>query len=500
MTTGAQGPGASGIDAVNGEQAEVALTSGLWNAAPTLVAVFNDFSLDEYFAYSPSPADPQARRVLRGVSIMGWSYSLNLGLTWTYQGKLRPPNGWSALWGDPSLATDPNNRSVVYYAQMAVSDSAWDIATGGAAWTTLSPGRDMVDSFCVFRSTNGGVDFPEMSCMRVGTSPSSVDRTAVTVDGLGRVYVAMNRTNGVTQTGTVVFRSDIASWAAFAPLPVVARQSLSEPWLTTDPDGDVWFGSRDNRGGAGGDVSVMRFTRSGTDWDHVMSIASNCFVALGRRDPIYAIGSGRTLRNAHTFSFAVGLEEQRPPVDGTPPTRRKVLRAALQLERNDGSNFLLFRQFVVGSTVCYTGFGNGAGWSTFADPGSQFAPTLSYAEFFAGFPGWFATYLTTEGVTDSTDAYVRAKGVGVAAVQTFGGFVGVLSRQTDLTPPSWFACTRREPSTADYWGDYIGLTQAIDSSNRPWAIAAFSDSGPAPSCQAQTPFLGRPTHVASQRW
>jgi hypothetical protein len=167
--------------------------------------------------------------------------------------------------------------------------------------------------------------------------------------------------------------------------------------------------------------------------------------------------------------------------------------------------FIAFRQYFVGIGACQVGFNNGAGWSTVADDGSQFQPTLHYRELIPGVPGWYATYLTTEGVPDPSQPFVRAKGVGVNAVQFIvpimgQTFQGVLGRPTDLTPANWFACPRHEVNYPDDWGDYIGLTQALDTFNRPWAIAAFSDSTPAPACQTQTPFLGKPTHVSSQRW
>lgn len=501
VTTGAQDHGV-GVDPFSGEQAEVALARGSYKFGPTLVAVFNDFSLDSDFLYSPSAADSQSRQVRRGVSVMGRSVSLDVGLTWTYRGKLHPPVGWSAIWGDPSVAADPNSENIVYYVQMAVSDDAWNAATGGGDVTSLSPGRDMVDGFCIARSIDGGVSFLDMECRRVGTGPATVDRTAVTVDGFGRVYVALNtRASGGPVTNTIIFRSG-TDWRQLSALPPPARASISEPWLVTDPDGDVWFGARDNGGAIGGDVSVMRWLKSGSYWDHVMSVASNCFVSLGERDPLYALGSGRKLRNAHTFSFAAGLEEQRPTTGEGPPPRRKVLRVALQLQRTDGRTFLVFRQFVVGSTVCLTGAGGGTGWSTEGDSGSQFSPTMSYRALAGNFPGWFATYLTTENVPDATNAYVHPKGVGVATVPlSFPPFfVPVLSRITDLTPTNWFTCPRREIQEPDYWGDYIGIAQATDANNRAWAVAGFSDSSPAPPCDAGTPYLGLPTHVASQRW
>lgn len=293
----------------------------------TLVAVYNDFSLDNDFIYTPSANDPQNRQVRRGVSIMGWSYSLDVGKTWTYQGKIHPPTGWSAIWGDPSIAVDPNNRNIVYYAQMGATTTSWDAVTGGANITDLSPGRDMVDGFCIARSTNGGIDFSEVVCKKVGNGPATVDRTAVTVDGLGRVYVALNRVAGGVQTGTAVFRSEMANWKQFAPLPDPSISSLSEPHLTTDTDGDVWFGSRDNRGEIGGDVSIMRFRQNAVSWDHFIHAASTCFLSLGDRDPPYA-GQSRKLRNGHTYSFAVGLEEQRPDIGAGLPPRRKVIRVA----------------------------------------------------------------------------------------------------------------------------------------------------------------------------
>jgi len=58
-------------DPVNGEQAEVTLTTGNYFGTETVVAGFNDFSLDSHFTYMPSATNPLHRVLTRGVSVMG---------------------------------------------------------------------------------------------------------------------------------------------------------------------------------------------------------------------------------------------------------------------------------------------------------------------------------------------------------------------------------------------------------------------------------------------
>lgn len=478
-----------------GEQAETAVAVGQALFFTTAATGFNDYTIDANVSYSPSVNDPQLRTVRRGVSIMGWAYSGDAGGTWTYEGKLAPPAGWAALWGDPSMATDRAQANVIYYVQMGATHEAWDAVTGGANETPLSPGRDMVDGFCIARSSDGGQTFSQPRCRRVRSVPASVDRTAVTVGGDGRVYVALTlRSDPTTPSGTVVFRST-TDWGTFEELPLPDRLAITEPWLVTDPDGSVWFGARRGTGLPGETLSIQRW--NGVAWDVSIDLATLCGFTLSRRDP--RIGFFESFRNAHSYLFDVGRDAGNV-VMGIAP--RRSLRGVMQLARpSDGSLYLQFVELLLPSLTCF----KPRTWSTELDAGQQFMPTLNYRETnFQPVARWMAAYLTTENSPDPSDFFVQVKAVAPTTVVTGpapGARTAFLALPTFLTPASSYACGRVEGTQPRYWGDYFGLGQGpIGTGGNFVSVSTYMVSADAPPCDAQTPFLARPLHLSGSRW
>ena len=92
---------------------------------------------------------------------------------------------------------------------------------------------------------------------------------------------------------------------------------------------------------------------------------------------------------------------------------------------------------------------------------------------------------------------MHPEGVKIVDLPLTSGTLPLLAFPTDLTPTSWYACPR---TGGGYWGDYFGVTQVQDTTGAAWSVSAFSDSRPAPACEAQTTYLARPLHVASSRW
>lgn len=473
-----------GEDNINGEQAEVAVAAGATFILPTLVAGFNDFSVDSHFSYSPSLANPQTRTVTRPVSVMGWSHSLDVGGSWQYDGKLQPPPGWSAIWGDPAIAVDAASPNVVYYAQLGVSDTAWNIAFGNVNTTSGSPGM-AADGFCVARSTDGGVSFSTPSCVSwaLGTrrtrQPNRSDRTAIAVDGNGDVWVAQNLVVNNAAVDSVVFRSQ-GPWNNFVQMPHPQESVESEPWLVTDPHGEIWFSAV-----AGFDVHVQHWNPNASTWDQSFLVGQFCGLTLAVRD--VALPSGTTLRNAHSYSLWVGESEQ-----GT-----FALRAVLQLRRPDARDFLQAIQITPNSTCLVP-----PEWSTADRDGQQFEASLSYRRRNGNDRWWEVTYLSTERVPDDTQNFVHPEGARISTfIDQNGKVFPFMQNPVDLTPTDWFACTRNDPTaSSQYWGDYFGVTQVRDATGEWWSVSAYSDSTPSPPCQTQTPYLARPLHVRSSRW
>ena len=120
ILTGCAQPGTS----ITGNQKDSRTQSE--TAAATSYAGRNAMVLtynDETGTESTIQYTPTTRKVLPGASLMGWSYSLDFGKTWKYGGKVSPPKGWAALWGDPAMTTSQAAYRYVFISNLAIPDS-----------------------------------------------------------------------------------------------------------------------------------------------------------------------------------------------------------------------------------------------------------------------------------------------------------------------------------------------------------------------------------------
>ncbi len=153
--TGQGGPTSSGT------QTETSATTSYVGGTNRLVVGYNDeTSEQDLITYTQND-----RTIKAGASLMGSSFSDDGGTTWTYGGKVPPPNGWAVLWGDPALATSGSNYSVVFMANLAMPSSKFP--TGGIhGYVYYGDGRSSyVGGGCVARSTDGGKTFSNYQCV-----------------------------------------------------------------------------------------------------------------------------------------------------------------------------------------------------------------------------------------------------------------------------------------------------------------------------------------------
>src|SRR5687768_6309279 len=98
-----------------GSQSETAAGSALSGGKPSYIDTYNDGTDDPFVKYTEDD-----RIVFKGASLLGWSYSLDKGKTWTYGGKVKPPDGIDALWGDPAIVTSNTSYRRVYISSLAI--------------------------------------------------------------------------------------------------------------------------------------------------------------------------------------------------------------------------------------------------------------------------------------------------------------------------------------------------------------------------------------------
>ncbi len=513
-------PGTDNPDTGGTEQAETSVVQAMTGSDTgmnSVVVAYNDWTvwrqgdpqLQPEFSYDPKF---EHLTIKYGASLAGYSVSLDGGASFEYGGKIRPPQGWAHLAGDPKLAVDPTNQRVVYLVNMGVSDERWTSVTGLPA----EPGQAATDAplsadgFCVARSLDGGQSFKEIHCEQVG----EVDQTGIAVDGTGRVWVAYDDTSGLmAEWHTRVWRSEPHTWSIFKPIdpvdenlgqppnpgPISAKITPNErrPRLVTDDAGDVYLGTfywATIVGDHLGDLWAFRgFNVAQDTWysyTWVTTSSADCQTpSYDSLDILFpTLPSGRSITNAFGYDFKVGYDEG----------GNKILRAVIPTDPGHQQQLHL--------GVADTRFSpNGQADPTLCrvtdatgrlSPGQQFQPTIHYyddpnATSSSG-ERWWLAYMTTWDVPDPKENYIRLE-----AWRLQSG--GAMSTRTLLTDRDWFACTR----LSGYWGDYFGITM-VERDGTPKMLAALPSARyneqVAPPCTTETMAFASPLHVVAVKW
>jgi hypothetical protein len=115
------------------------------------------------------------RTIFPGYSLLGWSFRVrtaqNPNPPFTHAAKLRPPAGTAALWGDPSITSNPGMPNVVLLASLAIPQVKFP---GASIQGTVAGDCSPLGGACVARSTDGGQTFSIASCF-ADTRPLKVD-------------------------------------------------------------------------------------------------------------------------------------------------------------------------------------------------------------------------------------------------------------------------------------------------------------------------------------
>lgn len=161
---------------------------------------YNDQTIDPLFptiiytdfTVTGDPRDGTGRLITKGQTLMGWSYSTNGGRTFTYGGRVKPPTGWSLIWGDPAITKvsidDPN----VYYAQIAGTTAAFEATWDPSLQAIVSSGQNIANAlngYCISRSTDRGVTFNAIGCVNTGFQDGTAVAVAMDQANRHEVYV-----------------------------------------------------------------------------------------------------------------------------------------------------------------------------------------------------------------------------------------------------------------------------------------------------------------------
>jgi hypothetical protein len=211
-------------------QSETATNVSVIDGHRRITITYNDATgNDATLLYSPT-----TRTVRPGTSLLGWSTSDDDGRSWTYGGKVGPPAGWAALWGDPAMAGDTADPRYVFISNLAVPSSKMPAQgiTGSLA--------DAIGGACIARSEDGGRSFAMDQC--VSHQSHAYDgggMVAAGAPGDHRVFAAFNDVE--TLQMDVWESPDDTGTFTLMPNPFPGMRIASHPRLRFDRDTDTLY-------------------------------------------------------------------------------------------------------------------------------------------------------------------------------------------------------------------------------------------------------------------
>ncbi|MEA2162989.1 MAG: hypothetical protein QOK37_1116 [Thermoanaerobaculia bacterium] len=454
----------------HGTQSETASAVAFAKGKDIFVATYNDDTDDGKIIYTTTD-----RVVFPGASMLGWSYSFDRGQTWTYGGKVKPPKGFAALWGDPAIVVSRTDSRRVYITSLAIDESKIP-ATGHHGW--LDDGS--ITGACVARSDDGGIHFAIQSCMSESKHFYDGSGMAAGFGGDQRIFAAF--------LDTVDHHIDV--WvspdglAAFMKIadPFPGMQMISHPRLAYDQVTGALLVAA-----IAGDQKIYINRLVGSAWQKPVRAS---FETTKIDIPV----GGQTIRTAYGFSFDVGSPSLTELDNGETRVGDDAIRL-LYTTRDAETK----RTYVRGSG-CRADLSNCIDvpqWGTtpgnLNTPRNQWNPTVKAWIGFIGLPAeWKATYQTTDDDPN--------------AVSIKQGNLAVLPNGTPIFLP--FDAVAPRPICPDfrygspgmaksgYWGDYDEMAFAgFGDGTTPQFLLAFSDSSK--GCVNQSEFTSNHLHVSS---
>jgi len=455
----------------HGTQSETASAVAYSKRQDVFVATYNDDTDDGKIVYTSND-----RVVFPGASMLGWSYSKDRGKTWTYGGKVKPPKGIAALWGDPAIVVSRTYSSRVYISSLAIAKSRIP-PSGHHGW--LDDGS--ITGACVARSDDGGIHFAIQSCFSEGGHFYDGSALAAGYGADQRIFAAFRD----------VDNSHIDVWASpdgIAPFvkladPFPGMQMLSHPRMAYDQVTGALLVAA-----IAGDQVIYMNRLVGSTWQQpVMASFQTTRIDI-------PVGT-QTIRMAYGFSFDVGSPSVTESDNGGTRVGDDAVRM-LYTTRDAKTQRIYVRGSACRADLirCIDVPQWGTTPGNLNTPRNQWNPTVKAWIGFIGLPPeWKATYQTTD---DNPDA-----------VSIKQGNLAVLPDGTPIFLPFDLVAPRPvcpdfrygSPGNAKsgYWGDYDEMTFAGFSpdSTAPEFLLAFSDSSK--GCVSQSEFTSNHLHVSA---
>ena len=436
---------------------------------------------------------PGGRSVSAGASLMGWAYSDDDGMHWTYAGKVPTAPGWPALWGDPAMTSvpDPSNL-VVMMSNLAIPT---DEFTPGES-VTPGNGSGPIGGACFAESTDGGLSFAVVQCISNTDAPFPAghfyDGETLAATPSGAIFAAFNDFN----------TSRINVWSApnaktpFVQIaePFPHMMSLMHPRLRAAADGSVYvaapFAATLADGTAGPVVYINRYVNGawGTP-QQASEIMQASVPIIDLKSQV--LGSELNVRMGPQFSFAVGSAS----AGGQDAVRLMVTRAdpngLFFIEGSacaaDLSGCHPVPEWQVGPTL------KGRVMHQAFNPLVQVSPAHRIGRLpdLQTVPGtWLAAYYVVSGTSNT-------------AIQTGHMYLNYqngapVGAPVDL-PDLLTVCSDVRDGDGDYWGDYNDMV-VLDNGLLPPAFVSFVTRDQQLGCIERWARFSLHQHVSAVRW
>jgi len=466
LVTGREGPTAAA------GQAETDATTTYSGGVHRIVVAYNDETGTE----STIQYGQTTRKVLRGASLMGWSYSDDDGATWKYGGKVAPPKGWAVLWGDPAMTTSRAHYQWSYMSSLAFPDAKFP--AGGVDGYVY----DAVGGACIARSTDGGVNFQIFQCLSntdpiAGRPESSkghfYDGGSLAAGPGGEIYAAFV---DVDASQVDVWRSPDGNQPFIRlPGPFLNYYAGSHPRLRVGYDGTLFVMAIVKQSGQSAPyLLALNHLRNGA-WD-VPTFAASFVEAYPEVDfNSSVLGAPLKMRTGPQFSFDLGASS----VD-----RDDSLRFMYTQKNNRGWLFVRggICDYNLKSCGWYEGWTFGAAQAGERDQRLDvFNPNVAAFPGFIGIgPRWQGTTMSRYGNTTTT--------VNVAR-----GTLGYVNGMPFMIPVDIVRDSAVCSDLRGYWGDYDGFLYVKVNGDSVRFMRFVTDSSL--GCTRRWTFVGGSQHV-----
>lgn len=462
-------------------QSETAAAKAVVNGAVRLSVAYNDETGQANLIQYP---DSVSRKVVTGATAMGWSWSDDLGKTWTHGGPLSPPAGFTVLWGDPAMTVSGSKPSVVFLSSLAVPSSKMPAGGIVNSFQTGAFGSP-IGGACIARSVDGGKTFTHKQCVQDFT-PNNNDPDAAKGHFYDGGAMASTPTGEVFAAYDDIPSGQMDVWRApnenamFAQLPdpFPGKTAVSHPRMRVGPDGVLYLAAKILTSNS--DAAVFMTRLVGGKWTAPVQVGQP-FMATSIPTVDFGTsvqGSPLIYRMGPQFAFDVGKSSQ----GGKDAVR-------LVETHLTGGRFFL-KGFACAADL--TGCAEMGGWQV--GPSSAGATPLDvYNPDVVAWPGdaahpdpaWQATFMERFGASTTT----------VDVSRTTLGFVN----GTPLVFPVNIAkqiplC----PDTRGFWGDYdVMIITGPGQSGMNW-MRFFADSSN--GCAKRWKFTGQEQHVSQANY